>query len=81
MGLFLAYLPFSRMSHYAAKYFFYHDIMWEDEPMKAGSGLEKNVNASLGGKLSWSAPHIKQDQTWLEQVSPEPGKAGKEEAK
>ena len=81
MGLFLAYLPFSRMSHYAAKYFFYHDIMWEDEPMKPGSALEKNVIDSLGGKLSWSAPHIKKDQTWLEQVSTDTGKSGKEDAK
>ena len=78
MGLFLAYLPFSRMNHYAAKYFFYHNIMWDDEPMKAGSELEKNVTASLGGKLSWSAPHIKQNQSWLAQVSPDSAAAGKE---
>ena len=80
LGLFLAYMPFSRMNHYAAKYFFYHNIMWDDEPMKAGSGLEKDVSASLGGKLSWSAPHIKQDQSWLAQVSPDPAAAGKEGA-
>ena len=78
MGLFLAYLPFSRMTHYAAKYFFYHNIMWDDEPMKSGSGLEKDVTASLGGKLSWSASHIKHDQSWLAQVSPDAGNAGKE---
>ena len=80
MGLFLAYLPFSRMTHYAAKYFFYHDIMWEDEPMKAGSALEKNITASLGGKLSWSASHVKQNQSWLAQVSPDEVDAGKEGA-
>ena len=81
MGLFLAYLPFSRMTHYAAKYFFYHNIMWDDEPMKAGSGLEKDVMTSLGGNLSWSAPHIKQGRSWLEQVAPEAPEAGKEGAK
>lgn len=80
MGLFLAYLPFSRMSHYAAKYFFYHNIMWDDEPMKAGSALEKDVTHSLGGNLSWSAPHIKQNQSWLAQVSAEEAKAAKEGA-
>ena len=79
IGLFLAYLPFSRMSHYAAKYFFYHNIMWDDEPMKAGSSLEKDVTHSLGGNLSWSAPHIKQNQSWLAQVSPDEAKAAKEE--
>ena len=80
MGLFLAYLPFSRMSHYAAKYFFYHNIMWDDEPMKAGSALEKDVTHSLGGNLSWSAPHIRQNQSWLAQVSAEEAKAAKEGA-
>ena len=79
IGLFLAYLPFSRMSHYAAKYFFYHNIMWDDEPMKPGSSLEKDVTHSLGGNLSWSAPHIKQNQSWLAQVSPDEAKAAKEE--
>ena len=80
IGLFLAYLPFSRMSHYAAKYFFYHNIMWDDEPMKVGSSLEKDVTHSLGGNLSWSAPHIKQNQSWLAQVSPDEAKAAKEGA-
>ena len=81
MGLFLAYLPFSRMSHYAAKYFFYHNIMWDDEPMKAGSSLEKDVTHSLGANLSWSAPHIKQNQSWLAQVSPDEAKAKEGAAK
>ena len=79
-GLFLAYLPFSRMMHGPVKYFFYHNIMWDDEPMKAGSGLEKDVTASLGGKLTWSAPHIKHDQSWLAQVSSDAPPAGKEGA-
>ena len=78
MGLFLAYLPFSRMTHYAAKYFFYHNIMWDDEPMKPGSSLEKNVIASLAGKLSWAAPHVKQNQSWLAQVAPDESGASKE---
>ena len=71
MGLFLAYLPFSRMTHYAAKYFFYHSIMWDDEAMKSGSAMEKDVVAKLGLNLSWSAPHIKTNQSWLAQVSPD----------
>lgn len=80
MGLFLAYLPFSRMSHYAAKYFFYHNIMWDDEPMKSGSALEKDVVHSLAGKLTWSAPHINQNQSWLDQIAHDEVKAAKEGA-
>jgi len=70
LGFFFAYLPFSRMTHYAAKYFFYHNIMWDDEPMKAGSSLEKNVIASLGQKVSWKAGHVKANGSWLDQVAP-----------
>lgn len=80
MGLFLAYLPFSRMMHGPVKFFFYHNIMWDDEPMKPGSVLEQDVKASLGGKLSWSAPHIKQDRSWLDQVTNDAAPAGKEGA-
>lgn len=79
-GLFLAYLPFSRMLHGPVKYFFYHDVLWDDEPMKPGSSLEQDVTASLGGKLTWSAPHIKQDQSWLAQVANSTAPTGKEGA-
>ena len=48
--------------------------------MKAGSSLEKDVTHSLGGNLSWSAPHIKQNQSGLAQVSPDEAKAAKEGA-
>jgi nitrate reductase gamma subunit len=68
-AVFLLYLPFSRMLHFVAKYFFYHDIMWDDESMKAGSKLEQNVISSLHYKLNWSAPHIAANATWLDQVA------------
>lgn len=69
LGFFFAYLPFSRMTHYAAKYFFYHNIMWDDEAMKSGSSLEKNVIASLGQKVGWKAGHVKANGSWLDQVA------------
>ena len=68
-AVFLLYLPFSRMLHFVAKYFFYHDIMWDDESMKAGSKLEQDVISSLHYKLNWSAPHITANATWLDQVA------------
>jgi nitrate reductase gamma subunit len=30
-GLFLIYLPFSKMIHYVSKYFTYHHINWQKE--------------------------------------------------
>lgn len=68
-SLFLLVLPFSRMMHYAAKYFFYHRIMWDDEPMQPGSPLEQSVTASLHGRVSWSAAHVKRSGTWMEQAA------------
>lgn len=77
-GVFLCYLPFSRMMHFAAKYFFYHNIMWDDEGMKPGSKLEQDINASLKYQLQWEASHISSGGSWVDQVTvikaPEGGK-------
>ena len=70
-GLFLVYLPFSRMLHFAAKYFFYHNIIWDDEAMRPGSRLEKERFGQLSYHPEWSAPHIKQGSSWLEQTKDE----------
>lgn len=68
-GLFLLYLPFSRMMHFAAKYFFYHNIMWDDEPMVAQGSLEQDIVKSLQYKLRWSSSHIATGKSWTEQVA------------
>jgi len=68
-GLFLMYLPFSRMLHVAAKYFFYHNIMWDDESMIRSSRLERERFKELAFPLQWAAPHIKTNRSWLEQVN------------
>jgi nitrate reductase gamma subunit len=68
-GLFLIYLPFSRLLHFAAKYFFYHNIMWDDEAMQPGSKLEQERLKEMAYRLQWAAPHIKADRSWLEQVT------------
>jgi nitrate reductase gamma subunit len=68
-GLFLMYLPFSRMLHFAAKYFFYHNIMWDDQAMQPGSKLERERLKELAYRPQWTAPHIKANRSWLEQVT------------
>ncbi|WP_371367440.1 hypothetical protein SRRS_13870 [Sporomusa rhizae] len=67
-GIFLCYLPFSRMMHFAAKYFFYHTIMWDDEAMKPGSQLEQGVNSYLQYQLHWAANHISSGSSWVDQA-------------
>jgi nitrate reductase gamma subunit len=66
---FLIYLPFSRMMHFVGKYFFYHNIMWDDEMMKRDSAMENDISAYLQYKMTWSAPHIRKDGTWVDQVT------------
>jgi nitrate reductase gamma subunit len=75
-GLFAAYLPFSRMFHFGAKYFFYHEVLWDDELMRADSRLEKEMDARLEARLTWSAAHLRQNQSWREQLSPADGTKG-----
>lgn len=79
-AVFLIYLPFSRMLHFAAKYFFYHNIMWDDEPLVVGGGLDKTLGGYLHYKTNWGASHLKAGSSWLEQAATNPTKA-KEEGK
>jgi nitrate reductase gamma subunit len=75
-GLFAAYLPFSRMFHFGAKYFFYHEVLWDDELMSGDSRLEKEIAARLGAPLTWSAAHLRQNQSWRDQLSSADGTKG-----
>ena len=69
-ALFLAYLPWSRMFHVAAKYFFYHAVLWDNEPLKSGSRLEHDFTTYLGYTVTWSAEHLRPQGTWAEQAAP-----------
>jgi nitrate reductase gamma subunit len=70
---FLAYLPFTQMMHFVAKYFTYHEVRWDDEPMAAGSHMEKEVLELLKQPVTWSAPHLKGDgvKDWVELATEE----------
>ena len=67
--LFLAYMPFTRMVHYVAKYFTYHKVRWDDEPNTRGSKLEGKLKKLLAQSESWSAPHIQPGKSWSEQAA------------
>lgn len=71
--LFFIYLPFTYMMHFVAKYFTYHEVRWNDEPMKTGTRMEKEVQALLGQKVSWAAGHIQGQgkKTWVDVATEE----------
>ncbi|MFO7655412.1 MAG: respiratory nitrate reductase subunit gamma [Candidatus Krumholzibacteriia bacterium] len=62
--LLVAYIPFTRMVHFAAKYFLYHEVRWSDEPLRKGSALESRIKQALNYGVSWRGPHIQTGQTW-----------------
>lgn len=70
LGLFLAYLPWSHMTHFFAKYFTWHSVRWDDVPNLSGK-FDAKVGKLLARPVSWSAPHIRGDgrKTWGDIVS------------
>ena len=68
MGLLIAYIPLTHMSHFVGKYFAYHAIRWNDSPNTPGSEHEKAIGEVLQYPVSWAASHIKGDgkRTWAD---------------
>jgi nitrate reductase gamma subunit len=66
--VFLAYLPFTQMMHFVAKYFTYHQVRWHDEPMERDSRMEKEVTGLLSQPMTWASPHVKADgrKNWVD---------------
>jgi nitrate reductase gamma subunit len=68
-SLFLLYMPFTRMTHFFAKYFTYHKVRWEDTPNLPGGPTEGRSKEALGFRVSWQAAHIQTGKTWGEVAS------------
>ncbi|MFC1990032.1 respiratory nitrate reductase subunit gamma [Chloroflexota bacterium] len=62
--LLAAYMPFTNIMHFFAKWFTYHKVRWDDEPNLRGSNLEKSLGSVLNQPLSWSAPHTQPIMHW-----------------
>lgn len=71
--LFLAYLPFTKMLHFLAKYFTYHEVRWNDKPMSGNGKMEKDVKNLLSQPVTWAAPHLNADgkKNWVDIVNGE----------
>lgn len=62
----LVYLPLSRMFHFVAKYFLYHDVRWNDAPNPRGGSLERRLVRAMDFGVAWSAPHAAGARNWAE---------------
>ena len=68
-GVFLAYLPFTQMMHFVAKYFTYHEVRWDDKPLEVGGKMEAEIQELLQQTVTWAAPHIGADGKKLGQCA------------
>lgn len=72
-SILIAYIPLTHMSHFITKYFTFHNVLWDDEPNKKGSAIEKKLLEYLGYKVTWAAPHIAGDgkKNWVDVATEE----------
>ena len=63
-----AYIPYTHMAHFIAKYFTWHAVRWDDRRNDRGSGIEPAIGVALGYRPTWAAPHMGADgkRTWAE---------------
>lgn len=63
-----AYIPFTHMAHYVAKYFTWHAVRWDDRRSDRGSRMEAEAAHWLHTAPDWAAPHIGADgkRSWAE---------------
>ncbi len=61
LGCMMLYIPLSKMGHYAAKFFSFRSVQWDNDPNLPGSKVEKDVAASAANppKTHWDAPHTR----------------------
>lgn len=78
-ALLAAYIPFTHMSHFIAKYFTYHAIRWDDRSLRPGDRIEKKLAEYLTYRPTWSARHVGADgaKTWAEVAITNPAEARK----
>jgi nitrate reductase gamma subunit len=71
-----AYIPFTHMAHFIAKYFAWHSVRWDDRRNERGSRMEARIAANLGYKPTWSAEHVGADgkRTWAEVAGTNPAR-------
>jgi hypothetical protein len=61
------------MMHFVAKYFTYHQVRWEDEPLAVGGPLEGKAKRLLEQPVTWGAPHVNADgsKNWVDVATEE----------
>jgi nitrate reductase gamma subunit len=74
IGVLVAYVPMTHMSHFIAKYFTYHSVRWDDAINRRGGSIEARLAECLAYRPTWAAPHMRADgkKNWAEVVTINP---------
>ena len=78
-ALLTAYIPMTHMAHFIAKYFTYHNVRWDDEANRRGTGLERKLAEYLTYRPTWAATHVGADgvKSWADIATTNPAQGGK----
>ncbi len=70
----VAYIPYTHMAHFIAKYFTYHSVRWDDRANLRAGRIESTVAGYLDYKPTWAAPHMGAtgERTWAEIATTNP---------
>lgn len=73
-SILVAYIPFTHMAHFIAKYFTYHSVRWDDRVNRRAGRIEATVSQYLAYKPTWAAPHVGAtgEKTWAEVATANP---------
>lgn len=74
-----AYIPFTHMSHFVAKYFTYHSVRWDDTASARAPKLQQRLAEYLTFRPTWAASHIAGDgvKTWADIAAGNPTQGAK----
>jgi nitrate reductase gamma subunit len=74
-----AYIPFTHMSHFVAKYFTYHSVRWDDTASVRSPRLQQRMAEYLTFRPTWAASHIGGDgaKSWADIAAGNPTEGAK----
>jgi nitrate reductase gamma subunit len=78
VAFFLAYFPFTHMTHAYMKYFMWHGIRWDDRPAIVDPRSSESLLSNVARTASWGAPHIAAGgpRPWAEVVASNTSEGG-----
>lgn len=79
-AFFLAYFPFTHMTHAYMKYFTWHGIRWDDKPSIFYPRTSQALSANLARTASWAGSHIAAagPRPWADVVARNTGEGGRD---